>query len=265
MTTVETTTTRPAEGTAPGAAPHRTPNLSLSRLILIELRKLADTRAGLWLLIVIGLAAVATTLILLFAAPEEEKTFENFFTFALLPSGVLLPVLGILSMTAEWTQRTALTTFALVPQRGRVITAKLAAAVLISILAVVPAFAFGAAGNLAAGGPWSITWQLIVQCVVLQVVWVLMGSAFGALLLNTPLAIVLFFALPMVWTILGETVRGLRTAASWLDMNVTTIPLTDSAGGLTSGQWARFLVSAAVWVLVPLVLGTVRVLRREVA
>ena len=43
----------------------------------------------------------------------------------------------------------------------------------------------------------------------------------------------------------------------------TTVPLTESTDGLTSGQWGRFLVSAAAWVLLPLVLGTVRVLRRE--
>ena len=64
---------------------------------------------------------------------------------------------------------------------------------------------------------------------VLQVVFVLMGSAFGALLMNSPLAIVLFFALPTVWTVLGETVRALRTAAGWLDINVT-VGAADRAG-----------------------------------
>jgi hypothetical protein len=93
--------------------------------------------------------------------------------------------------------------------------------------------------------------------------YVLMGSAFGALLMNSPLAIVTFFALPMVWTILGETIRSLRTAAGWLDINTTTGPLTD--GAMTGGQWARLGVSAAVWVLVPLIAGTVRMLRREVS
>ena len=36
----------------------------------------------------------------------------------LVPPTVLLPVLGILSMTGEWSQRTALTTFTLVPAWG---------------------------------------------------------------------------------------------------------------------------------------------------
>jgi hypothetical protein len=34
---------------------------------------------------------------------------------------------------------------------------------------------------------------------------------------------------------------------------------------MTAGQWARLGVSAAVWVLLPLVLGAVRAARREVA
>ena len=249
-------------------AARRAPAVPLTRLIPVEMRKLADTRSGMWLLIVIALASVATGLILLLAAPDEEQTFSGFFTFAQLPAGILLPVLGILSMTSEWTQRTALTTFTLVPQRGRVIVAKLAAAVVIAVLAALSAFAFAAVFNLIAGpaggdASWSITWQLVLQCVALQVLYVLMGSAFGALLMNSPVAIVTFFALPMVWTILGETVKSLKTAAGWLDINLTTVPLT--AGTMTAGEWGRLGVSVAVWVLLPLILGTVRVLKREVA
>jgi ABC-2 type transport system permease protein len=249
-------------------AARRSPGVPLPRLVLVEMRKLADTRSGMWLLIVIGLASVATGLILLFAAPEDEQNFSGFFTFAQLPAGILLPVLGILSMTSEWSQRTALTTFTLVPQRGRVITAKLVAAVVVAVVAALSAFAFAAVFNLiaigtGADGAWTITWQLVLQCVALQVLYVLMGSAFGGLLMNSPLAIVTFFALPMVWTILGETVRSLKTAAGWLDINLTTVPLTD--GPMTSGEWGRLGVSVAVWVLVPLILGTARVLKREVA
>ena len=98
---------------------------------------------------------------------------------------------------------------------------------------------------------------------MLQVLFVLMGAGFGALLMNPPLAIVAFFALPMVWTVLAELIRSLRTAAGWLDINLTTAPLAE--GPMTGDQWARLGVSAAVWVLVPLVAGTVRVLRREVS
>jgi len=268
MTAVQSPPQQTGAGAAAADAARRAPAIPLPRLVLVELRKLADTRSGMWLLIVIALASVATGLILLFAGADEEQNFAAYFTFAQLPAGILLPVLGILSMTSEWTQRTALTTFTLVPQRGRVVTAKLAAVVLVAITAALSALAFAAVFNLisisaGADGAWTMTWQLVMQCVVLQVMFALMGSAFGALLMNSPLAIVTFFALPMVWTILGETVRSLHTAAGWLDINTTTVPLTEAS--MTAGQWGRLGVSAAVWVLVPLVAGTIRVFRREVA
>jgi hypothetical protein len=242
--------------------------IPLTRLTLIELRKLADTRAGLWLLIIIGFATVGTSAIQLGWAPDNEMTFEGFFGFGLLPSAVLLPVLGILSMTAEWSQRTALTTFTLVPARERVIVAKLFAGVLIAAASTVATLVLAAGANMLGGalggdGAWSMSGSLIWQGLLLQVIFVLMGLAFGALLLNSPVAIVMYFALPTVWSILGETIKALGKAAEWLDINVTTTALSEA--GTTGGEYARIGVSAAVWVLLPLVLGIWRVLRREVS
>jgi ABC-2 type transport system permease protein len=262
MTTVETIRDT-HRGTVPGA-----PSVGPVRLTLIELRKLADTRSGLWLLIVIGLAAAGTVAIQLGFAPDEDQTFRSFFLFGSLPSGVLLPVLGILSMTSEWSQRTALSTFTLVPARSRVIAAKVAAGVLIAVAATLATAAVAAAGNLlgialGGNGDWSIGPALLAQTLLAQVLFMLMGLGFGGLLMNSALAIVVYFALPTVWSVLGATIKGLKEAAGWLDLNTASSPLTE--GALTGGQWARLGVAAAVWVLVPLVLGTIRALRREVA
>lgn len=240
----------------------------LGRLTVVELRKLADTRAGFWLLLVIGLATVATSAILLGWAPDTEQTFFDFFTFGLLPSAVLLPVLGILSVTSEWSQRTALTTFTLVPARSRVLTAKVVAGVIIAIAATVATGALAAVANVIAGmlggdASWSLDASLIWQSVLLQVIFVLMGLGFGSVLLNTPLAIVLYFALPTVWSMVGEIVTKLADAAEWLDLNITSQALSEADA--TGGEYARLAVSTAVWVLLPLVLGFVRVLRREVS
>ena len=49
----------------------------------------------------------------------HDRTFLNFMGATATPQGFLLPVLGILLVTSEWGQRTALTTFALEPHRGR--------------------------------------------------------------------------------------------------------------------------------------------------
>jgi ABC-2 type transport system permease protein len=266
MTAVQTAPTS-APGVAPERAGGRT-GIPMARLTLVELRKLADTRSGLWLLIVIALAAAGTAVIMIAAAPAAEQTFAGLLTFGLFPASVLLPVLGILSMTSEWSQRTALTTFTLSPARWRVIVAKLIAAVLIAIATTAATAALSAVGNLVAigtggDGSWHIDAALVGQLLVNQVVFVLMGSAFGALLMNSPLAIVLFLVIPTLWTALGEMVSWLRTAAGWVDINLTSVPLSEP--GMTGEQWTRFGVAALVWVVLPLILGTVRVLRREVS
>ncbi|MFI5493772.1 ABC transporter permease [Actinoplanes sp. NPDC051859] len=268
MTTVQDAPASTA-GTVPAEPGSRTGGgASLARLTTVELRKLADTRAGLWLLIVIGLAAAATAVIMITAAPDAEQTYYGLLAFGLLPASVLLPVLGILSMTSEWSQRTALGTFTLTPARGRVVAAKLVAVALIAVAATVAAAALSAVANLIAigtggAGDWEITVGQLARLLLNQVVFVLMGSAFGALLMNSPVAIVLYFAIPAVWSALGAMVTWLGRAAEWLDINRTAIPLSEAS--MTASQWGHLAVSCAFWVGLPLVLGTVRMLRREVS
>lgn len=264
------TTTTVSPTTSP-AGPASHPALrrpGLARLTGVELRKLTDTRAGYWLLIVIALAAAAIVTVQLFVMPDAEQTFSNFFFPSMLPVGILLPVLGILLVTSEWSQRTVMTTFALVPQRSRVLVAKIAAATiaaLASVLAslVVAAIGTALAGALGGAGTWSFEPQIIGYAAVFQIVNVVMGVAFGMLFLNTPLAIVLYLVLPIVWSVLGGMISGLRRVAEWLDIGVTTVPLVSP--DVTAGQWSRIAVSVAVWVVLPLAAGLVRIIRREVS
>lgn len=89
------------------------PAPALRRLVLVELRKSADTRAGRWLLGTLAAIAIAGVVLLLIFGKAGDQDFGGFVFTAQLPLGLLLPVLGILSMTSEWSQRTALATFAL--------------------------------------------------------------------------------------------------------------------------------------------------------
>ncbi|MET8550202.1 ABC transporter permease [Micromonospora zamorensis] len=242
---------------------------SLLRLTVVELRKLVDTRAGRWLLITIGLIAAVVVTLQLIYAEDADQTFANFFVPSLLPVGVLLPVLGILSITSEWSQRTALTTYALVPRRERVVTAKLVAVMVAALASVLASLALAALGTLVASaiggaGTWQLDGSLIVNAVILQVTSVLMGAAFGLLLLNPPLAIVGYFLLPTVWGVVGEMVRPLRGPSEWLDTSKTMEPLF-SSDALTGEQWGRIVVSLLVWMVLPLAAGLFRTLRREVS
>src|SRR5688572_30980067 len=98
-----------------------TPRIPFTRLLGVELRKMWDTRAGLWLLISIGVITAAIIVIFFLVSDPSDRVFQNFIGITATPQGFLLPVLGILLITSEWGQRTTLTTFTLVPSRSRVI------------------------------------------------------------------------------------------------------------------------------------------------
>ena len=126
-------------------------------------------------------------------------TFTEFTGNVWLVSLVLVPMLPILLVTTEWTQRTAMVSFAIEPRRLRVILAKLAVAVLLAIAAVVLMFVVAtlctAVGDLLA--PDRTSWEIEAEFVFLGapltvLVTTVFGFAVACMLLNTPAAIVLF-------------------------------------------------------------------------
>jgi ABC-2 type transport system permease protein len=93
----------------------------LPRLALVEGRKMLDTRAGRWFLAVTGLLAVTVALAAQLSA-DQAQLIDGLRSVG-ASVATITPVLGILLVSSEWSQRTALITFALVPRRERVIAA----------------------------------------------------------------------------------------------------------------------------------------------
>lgn len=243
-----------------------TPKVSLTRLVRAELRKMADTRAGMWLLVTI--AAITTAIIVgfFFAAPESERTFANFIGVTATPQGFLLPVLGILLVTSEWGQRTALVTFTLTPVRSRVLTAKVIAAVLLGLAAIVVAIAVAALATVVAGtaDAWQgIGWDSFAKFSLLQTLAILQGVAFGLLILNSAAAIVTFFLVPPAFSILASLWTKMTDIQPWVDLGFAQEPLF-SGQNVTTDQWQHLASGVAIWIVLPIVIGCVRVLRSEV-
>ncbi|NIK61485.1 ABC transporter permease [Kribbella shirazensis] len=240
-----------------------------SRLLRAELRKLVDTRAGFWLLIAIGLITVAVIVVFLFVADPDQLTFINFVGATATPQSILLPVLGILAVTAEWSQRTGLVTFTLEPSRIRIAVAKLVAVVLVGMLAVVAALGAAALSNLAGmafmdgASSWNFGAANVRDFFAIQLIGILQGFAFGMLLMNTAAAIVLYYVIPIAWSVLFAMVGALENAAPWLDLNTAMAPAFEQQT-FASGDWAHIAVAGTIWVLLPLALGTLRLLHREV-
>ena len=107
-----------------------------------------DTRSGFWLMASIVIINVLATAAVVTFAPDEELTYENFAAAIGAPMTVILPMIGILAVTSEWSQRSGLTTFTLVPHRGRVLWAKFLCAVGVGIVAMFVALVVGALGNV---------------------------------------------------------------------------------------------------------------------
>ena len=134
----------------------RTPAVPFGRLVRVELRKMADTRAGRWLLISIGLLTLLVLIIQMAVvlAQDIDVKFIDFLQGMNIPMAILLPILGVLSVTSEWSQRTAMVTFTLEPSRVRVIAAKFATMLVIAPAALVVGLVLAVFANLLYGH-WS--------------------------------------------------------------------------------------------------------------
>jgi hypothetical protein len=235
----------------------------LARLTRAELRKTWDTRAGMSLLLAHA-ALFATAVIVVLVSPEPaDARAGTMLKATLFTSRMLLPIVGILLIGGEWTHRTTLVTFALVPRRGRVLLAKTAAGVVLACAWTVASFAaMGLFVVTHPDQPWpSSLGLLFVQDVLYLCVAVVTGLAFGAAMLATTPALVCCLLLPTTWEIVLSHVPALSDVGGWLAPVATLRPLTDHP--LDGGEWARALATLALWTLAPLAIGLYRVGRSE--
>lgn len=254
------------------AAPARHESVSrppLRRLVGVELRKSVDTRAGRWLMVVIGAVSLGMAAVQAFAGGEQAGDYAFWLVVQQVPVGFLVPVLAVLVVTSEWSARTGLGTFALVPRRQRVLTAKLGAVLLLTVAAFLFSAAMTALGTALGtvfqdvSANWGLTWWQVVQPLTSLGVRVLVGFALGLLLLSSPSAIVLLFAVPALLPLLFLFVTSLTAAGLWVDWNTALNAIT-SAQALDGNQWLQIATASAIWVLLPAAIGARRVQRSEI-
>lgn len=251
--------------------------IPFSRLLSVEFRKTRDTRAGFWLLAIIGLlvaAAEIISLIVFITQDTGDITWGTFTAIAAMVTSVLLPVLGIMLVTTEWTQRTAMVTFTQESRRGRVILAKLVVGVLLTLATVVFAIVVGAVCNaiFAATGGNTGWWDQdftngMVGYAIAQTLAMFVGFALAALLLNTAAAIVVFFAysyvLPGILAIAAAKIDWFNDLEPWINFLSAQQPLYELST-MTGKEWGHVAVAALIWVILPLAIGLRRILRAEV-
>jgi ABC-2 type transport system permease protein len=262
--------------TAPAPIPidvSSTPQVPMSRLAAVEFRKALDTRAGRWFTVsILGLVLVVMTIFAL-AAPDNEKDYGDFLGIAGGVLGYFLPILVILLVTSEQSQRNGLVTFTLEPRRSRVVVAKFLAGIVLAasvmVLAAVIAVFGTVLGSATGGTPeWSVEGTLLFNGFVLaNLIGIFVGFAIAMLLMNTPGAIVGYFAysliLPIAVGILAALSDGFDKVAPWIEFNTAQTPLFTGDYQPTGEEWAQIAVTGTIWLIVPLFLGIQRLLRIE--
>jgi ABC-2 type transport system permease protein len=237
----------------------------LGRLVAVELRKVIDTRAGFWLPVAMVALTVAVVVVRLLVGDAADHTFRSVLDAGLQPTAVLLPVLGILLVTSEWSQRTGLITFALVPVRSRVLGAKLIASLLLAPAMLAAVVAVVAAGVLVSSPDVDATWSdaapLIGQSAVNLTAGMVVGVALGALLRDPAPAIAVLLVLPTaLWAVLSLPV--LSGVAPWVDYARALGGVTPDV--MSATQWAHLGTSLVIWMVLPLLIGARRITRCEV-
>jgi len=233
-------------------------------LVRAELRKTVDVRAARWMLFASALLVAGAEAVPPVFPHNVTQDRASYLTWAALGLSRLLPLVLLMAMTAEWSQRTAMTTFTLEPRRGRVLAAKVLAGLTISVIAGLFALLAGTVAVLAAshaGRPvaegWN--WSQLAGFALFIVLTSAVGMAIGAAVHNTAAAIVSYFVLAGLFSLL--MIPALQKAGDWINTGTTF-------GWMLAGDWsghvAQIAVSAALWIALPLAVGTVRTVRREV-
>ena len=266
-----TAVTAPVTPRAPGPSGPST-RVPFGRLVDVELRKMFDTRSSFWLLASIGIVAVGAVAMVLAFGPTGDVTYGTFLTTIAYPWSLMIPMVGLLAVTGEWSQRGALTTFALVPRRGRVVGAKAVCAAGVVVVAMALSFALSAAGNLAGAAMagidpvWNVSAAEHLFLTLFQAIGMAAAFMFAVVLRSSPAALVgyLVFALvvPSLSSILAGAQEWFRDAAPWVDLTYAQYALT--SGSMAAEQWAHLGTTTVLWLVVPLVLGMRRLLRVEI-
>jgi ABC-2 type transport system permease protein len=182
--TAATVSLNPAAGTARPSAP------SLGLLAGLEMRKSLSTRSGRavgLLAVLLGPVGVAIGSL----GGEGEAPAAAILGFTGMLTGLVLLALGVLSTAGEWTHKSVQTTYLLVPQRGRVVSAKVGAMVVLGAVfaAIGAVLTMGMMVVIPDPVGWTAVGRAFAVAVLAGAAFAVIGAGIGAALGNSPAAL----------------------------------------------------------------------------
>jgi len=142
----------------------------------------------------------------------------------------------------------------------------------ISVLALIVGLVLAAFANLLYGAlsgdtvVWGSVGKYAAFYLLLYIFGMATGFAFGALFLNSPAGIVVYFVYSFVFPGLFALGAALMDWFSklqpWIDFNTDQNDLID--GTIHGKGWAHLIVAGLIWLALPLAIGIWRIRRAEV-
>lgn len=258
---------------APSATPqNQYGSVPMARQVKIELRKMFDTRSGFWLMASVAIVALIATVCVIAFVDADDLSYGLFGSAIGFPLAVILPIIAVMSVTSEWSQRTGLTTFTLVPNRNQPMIAKAIACLIIAVVSMLFALGVGALGNIVgsaiagADTTWDFTVGEFFGLIAGNVVGIFMGYVFGLLFRSTAVAVVLYlvygFVMPTLFGALASFQEWFDKIWPWIDLNIASSYLFNA--DLGGNHLAQLGTSLLIWMIIPLAIGIYLLRRSEV-
>lgn len=257
---------------APRGIDPTVPPIPFWRETAVEFRKLVGTRGPRVLLILLGIVWLCVLAGLVFTSIPIDFA-DGISIFGSL-TRIFLGILTILLVTGEWGQRSVLSTFTLEPRRERVIAAKLCAVLALGAVTFAASLLLTLLVTSVRGGSFVLAAEAIRFGGLKGLFDILMAFAIALAILNTAGAIVAYLALPevivpLLLLIVSLAVKSDSSRDGFVDR--LTEWITPAAafrdfqtGAVDAQSWAHVLVAATVWIGVPALIGTYRVMTSEV-
>lgn len=239
----------------PAPLHQNTRQVGFTRLVAVEIRKLADTRSSLAIFAV--LAFIALALVVGFAVISTNQgtrvTFASLAGSIGLFTTLAMPLIGIMGMTSDTAHRTTLVYYPLLRGRAGQFWAKVLAAALLAVAlqffvfllsAVVAAALGGGAG--AFDGAGQELWDGLASCLLST----MFGVAIAAAIRRTALAITTVILVSLVGN--GLILSLLPDASGYLS---TITAVGALLGGPDAPTALEVASSLTLWYLIPLGIG----------
>lgn len=238
---------------------------SMGRLVLIEARKMTDTRSTrmiMLLMLVVGLCT-AVLVMVISGSRSLDLDFSMIVTTLAFPAALGAPIIGILGMVGDWHHRDVMTFFALVSRRWRLFVAKVAGTLVVSLAIVLAVLTLSMVLSMVIAPTMELGWTAgeLGNAIWLLLCATVLGSVCGAAISSAFLSAPLSMVFIILQTLLFDTLIGLIPGG--------IAPFLQSASLINhltgDGPVAPALTSLVLWIVVPLCIGFWRNQRKEVS